>query len=69
MFANIIDATEVRPLNKSDIRALDYVVGFALKKIFDTYSKEIILECTDWCSTWTQLAIFSWKGNETSFCL
>jgi len=32
-------------LNKSDIRALDYVVDSALKKIFDTNSKEIILEC------------------------
>jgi len=36
---------EVCPLNKSDIRALDYVVDSALKKIFYTYSKEIILEC------------------------
>jgi len=31
-------------LNKSDIRALEYVVDSALKKIFDTNSKEIILE-------------------------
>jgi len=33
--------TELCPLNKSDIRALDYVVYSALKKIFDTNSKEI----------------------------
>jgi len=32
-------------LNKSDIRALDYVVDFAVKKIFHTNSKEIILKC------------------------
>jgi len=37
-------ASEVCPLNKSDIRALDYVVNRALKKIFDTNSREIILE-------------------------
>jgi len=36
---------EVCPLNKSDIRSLGYVVDSALKKIFDTNSKEIILEC------------------------
>jgi len=36
---------EMCPLNKSDVRALDYVVDSALKKIFDTNSKEIILEC------------------------
>jgi len=35
---------EVCLLNKSDIRALDYVVDTALKKIFDSNSKEIILE-------------------------
>jgi len=40
----LLYATEVSPLNKSDIRALDYVVDSALKKIFDTNSKEIILE-------------------------
>jgi len=45
MFASIIACTEVCPLNKSDIRALYYVVDSALKKIFDIYSKEIILEC------------------------
>jgi len=38
-------ATEVCPLNKSDIRALDFVVDSALKKIFDINFKEIILEC------------------------
>jgi len=38
-------ATEVCLLNKNYIRALDYVVDSALKKIFDTNSKEIILEC------------------------
>jgi len=37
-------ATEVWQLNKSDIGALDYVVDSALKKIFDTNSKEILLE-------------------------
>jgi len=36
---------EVCPFNKSDIRALDYVVDSALKKILDTNSEEIILEC------------------------
>jgi len=36
---------KVCPLNKSDIRTLDYVVHSALKKIFDTNSKEIMLEC------------------------
>jgi len=36
---------EVCPLNKSDIRPLDYVVDSALKKIFDTHSKVIILKC------------------------
>jgi len=41
----LLYAMEVCPLNKSDIRALEYVVDSALKKIFDTYSKEIILEC------------------------
>jgi len=41
----LLNATEVYPLNKSDTRALDYVVDSALKKIFDTNSKEIILEC------------------------
>jgi len=35
----------VCPLNKSDIRALDNVVDSALKKIFETNTKEIILEC------------------------
>jgi len=35
----------VCPLNKSYIRALDYDVDSALKKIFDTNCKEIILEC------------------------
>jgi len=38
-------ATEVCPLNTSDIRALDYIVDSALKYIFDSNSKEIILEC------------------------
>jgi len=38
-------AMEVCPSNKSDIRTLDYVVDSALKKIFDTKSKEIIIEC------------------------
>jgi len=33
------------PVEQSDIRALDYVVDSALKKIFDTNSKEFILEC------------------------
>jgi len=46
MFANILYAMEVCPLNKSDIRALDNVVDSAFKKIFDTNSKEIILECS-----------------------
>jgi len=41
----LLYATEVCPLNKSDIRALVYVVDSALKKVFDTNSKEIILEC------------------------
>jgi len=41
----LLYAMEVCPLNKSDIRALEYVVDSALKKIFDTNSKEIILEC------------------------
>jgi len=41
----LLYAREVWQLNKSDIRALDYVVDSALKKIFDTNSKEIILEC------------------------
>jgi len=41
----LLYATEVCPLNKIDIRALDYVVDSALKKIFYTNSKEIILEC------------------------
>jgi len=41
----LVYAMEVCPLNKSDIRALDYVVDSALKKLFDTNSKEIILEC------------------------
>jgi len=41
----LLYAMEVCPLNKTDIRALDYVVDSALKKIFDTDSKEIILEC------------------------
>jgi len=41
----LLYAMEVCPLNKSDIRALDYVVDSALKKIFDTNSKEIILKC------------------------
>jgi len=40
----LLYATEVCLLNKSDIRALDYVVDSALKKIFDTNSKEITLE-------------------------
>jgi len=31
-------------LNKSDIRALDYVVDSALKKIFVTNSKKIMLD-------------------------
>jgi len=38
-------ATEVCQLNKKDIRALDYIVDSALKKVFDTNSEEIILEC------------------------
>jgi len=41
----LLYAVEVCQLNKSDIRTLDYVVDSALKKIFDTNSKEIILEC------------------------
>jgi len=41
----LLYAVEVCPLNKSDIRAVDYVVDSALKKIFDTNSKEIILKC------------------------
>jgi len=41
----LLYATEVCPLNKSDIRALDHIVDSALKKLFDTNSKEIILEC------------------------
>jgi len=41
----LLYAMEVCPLNKSDIRVLDYVIDSALKKIFDTNSKEIILEC------------------------
>jgi len=43
------NAMEVCPLNKSDIRDLDYVVDSALNKIFDTNSKEIILECKLMC--------------------
>jgi len=42
---SLLYAMEVCPLNKSDNRALDYVVDSALKKIFDTNSKEIIFEC------------------------
>jgi len=41
----LLYATEVRPLNERDIRALDYVVDSALNTIFDTNSKEILLEC------------------------
>jgi len=41
----LLYATEMYPLNKSDIRALDYVVDSALKKIFDTNSNEIVLQC------------------------
>jgi len=41
----LLYAMEVCPLNKSDIRALDYVADSALKKIFDTNSKESILRC------------------------
>jgi len=41
----LLYAMEVCPLNKSEIRALDYVVDSALKKLFDTNSKEIILKC------------------------
>jgi len=37
----LLYATEVCLLNKSDIRALDYVVHSALKKIFDTNSKRL----------------------------
>jgi len=40
----LLYATEVCPLNKIDLGALDYIVDSALKKIFDTNSKEIILE-------------------------
>jgi len=41
----LLYAMEVCLLNKSVIRALDYVVDSAIKKIFNTNSKEIILEC------------------------
>jgi len=41
----ILNACEVCPLNESDIRDLEYVVDSALKKIFATNSKDIILEC------------------------
>jgi len=44
MFANNVRHGSI-PLNKSDIRALDYVADSTLKKIFDTNSNEIILEC------------------------
>jgi len=40
-----LHAFQVCPLYKSDVRDLYYVVEPALKKIFDTNSKDIILEC------------------------
>ena len=41
----LIYALEVCALNKSDLRALDYVVDSAVKKIFNTYNKDVIAEC------------------------
>jgi hypothetical protein len=41
----LLYAFEVCLLTKSDIRTLDYVVFSALRKIFNTDSKVIILEC------------------------
>jgi len=41
----LLYAMEVCPLNTSDIKTLDYVVESALQRIFNTNSKEIILEC------------------------
>jgi len=64
MFANIIVRPEVCPLNKSDIRAIDYVVGSALKKSSIPTLKRLYLN-VGWCSTWTQLVMFSWKGYVT----
>jgi len=40
----LLYAMEVCPLNFR-LQALDYIVDSALKKIFETNSKEIILEC------------------------
>jgi len=45
MIANIIVRHGIMPVEQNDIRALNYAVDSALKKIFDTNSKEIILEC------------------------
>jgi len=41
----LLHATEECPLNKSDIRDIDYVVDSALKKILDINSKEIKHGC------------------------
>jgi hypothetical protein len=41
----LLYAFEVCPLTKSDSRTLDYVVDSAFKKIFNSNSKDIILEC------------------------
>ena len=38
---------EVCSLNRSDIKALDYVVDSFLRKVFNTYNKERVSECKE----------------------
>jgi len=65
MFANIIVRHGSVSVEQSDIRALDYVVDSALKKIFDTNSKSLYSNVSWYDQFELQLVMFFWKGNAT----